>query len=285
MMVNPVKYVKDTEALSVVLANRTQDMIFQSLKDNASSQGREKGMRQVSEIGMKGLEMVDRLCVAVGWRAMYEKAMVEYNGDMVKAIEKADDLTLRTQPSARGVDMAPIYRRAGEGTKLLLQFTQSLNVVYQNIRYDLPTALRNHQWGVAIGTITGYMIAGVLLNAITARPPEDETDEERARRILFYSFTQATESFPLIGSEITRVMKRAVTGQKESLLPSTELPGISNVMDGFYRLSGGEIDKALVEFATGGGMIFGVPVNGAREAYRAATGDPGAIFGKPKAAE
>lgn len=277
MMVNPVGYVRDTEAMSTVLANRTQDMVFEAIRANAKARGLGKAMNAVNEYGMKGLELVDRLCVAVGWRAMYEAELAKNGGDHQKALERADDLTLRTQPSSRGVDLAPIYRKAGEGTRLLLQFTQALNVVYQNIRYDLPLAVRNHQWGTAIGTIVGYMIAGVLLNAVVAGPDEDEEN-----RYLFWAFTQATESIPLIGMEATRIMRRAITGAKEPMMPDTALPGIGNILDGMYRLTGGEIEKGLIEFATGGGMILGLPVNGIREAYRATTGDPGALMGKPK---
>jgi GGDEF domain-containing protein len=282
MMLNPVKYVRDTEELSIVLQNRSQDMVFEAIKENAKAHGIEKGLDKISKVGMKGLELVDRLCVSVGWRAMYEAELARNGGDAEKALAFADDNTLRTQPSSRGVDLAPIYRNAGEGTRLLLQFTQALNVVYQNLRYDIPTAVRNHQWGAVVGTITGYMIAGVLLNAATGRPPEDESDEEKLNRLLFWSFTQATDSLPLIGQEATRVMKRAITGEKEPMLPDTALPGISNVLDGMYRLSGGEIERAMVEFATGGGMIMGIPVSGFREVIRAAQGDTGALLGKPK---
>lgn len=282
MMLNPVKYVRDTEELSIVLQNRSQDMVFEAIKENAKAHGIEKGLDKISKVGMKGLELVDRLCVSVGWRAMFEAELARNGGDAEKALAFADDNTLRTQPSSRGVDLAPIYRNAGEGTRLLLQFTQALNVVYQNLRYDIPTAVRNHQWGTVVGTITGYMIAGVLLNAATGRPPEDESDEEKLNRLLFWSFTQATDSLPLIGQEATRVMKRAITGEKEPMLPDTALPGISNVLDGMYRLSGGEIERAMVEFATGGGMIMGIPVSGFREVIRAAQGDTGALLGKPK---
>jgi hypothetical protein len=279
---NPMKFLRDTEALSTVLKHRSHDMVMEAIKTAQASSPAGKGLLAMNRIGMKGLELADRFSVAIGWRAAYQKALVEFDGDEAKAVEKADDIILKTQPSARGVDLAPIYRNAGEGTKLLLQFTQAINVIWQNIRFDVPNAVKNHQFGTAIGILMSYGMAGILLNALTARPPEDETDDQKLKRLLFYTITQASDSIPLVGQDATRVIRRAITGEKEPAMPNTALPGIGDIMDGAYRLTGGDITKGVEKFAIGSGMVLGIPTSGVREISRTLGGDPEALLGRPK---
>lgn len=280
MMANPMKYLQDTEALSVVLQNRTMDQIMEAIKEAEAGTPLGKALLKVGQVGTKGLEYADRFSVAAGWRAVYEKALEEFKGDHDQAVRKADDVILMTQPSARGVDLAPIYRRGGEATRLLLQFTMALNVIYQNIRYDLPNAIKNHQYGTAIGTVIGYAMAGILLNAATRGLPDDE--EDWGKTITFWSLTQATDALPLIGQDATRLLNRVVTGQKEPQFPDTALPGVSKMIEGMYKLTDGDIERGLQQFAVGSGMILGVPTRGFTEVGRFVAGDPGALIGRPR---
>ena len=280
MMANPMKYLQDTEALSVVLQNRTMDQIMEAIKEAEAGTPLGKAMLKVGQVGTKGLEYADRFSVAAGWRAVYEKALEEFKGDHDQAVRKADDVILMTQPSSRGIDLAPIYRRGGEATRLLLQFTMALNVIYQNIRYDLPNAIKNHQYGTAIGTVIGYAMAGILLNAATRGLPDDE--EDWGKTITFWSLTQATDALPLIGQDATRLLNRVVTGQKEPQFPDTALPGVSKMIEGMYKLTDGDIERGLQQFAVGSGMILGVPTSGFTEVGRFVAGDPGAIIGRTR---
>lgn len=280
MMANPMKYLRDTEELSIVLQNRTMDQVIEAIKEAEAGTPAGKMLLRIGQAGTKGLEYADRFSVAAGWRAVYETALEEFKGDHDKAVRKADDVILMTQPSARGVDLAPIYRRGGEATRLLLQFTMALNVIYQNIRYDVPNAIKNHQYGTAIGTLIGYAMAGILLNAATRGLPDDEDDW--AKTITFWSMTQATDSLPLIGQDATRLLNRVITGQKEPQFPDTALPGVSKMIEGMYKLTDGDIERGLQQFAIGSGMILGIPTSGFTEVGRFIAGDPGALVGRPR---
>jgi len=277
-LVNPAKYLRETEELSTFLKNRTADIVLEAVKEAKAGNKAAKLLLKANKAGMKGLELADRFSVAVGWRAVYEKALEETNGDQAKAVEKADDAIMKSQPSARGVDLAPIYRGKSESMKMLLQFTQAMNVIWQNIRYDIPTALRAHQLKTAIGIGVSYAIAGILLNAASQGLDDDD---DKSKKMAFWALTQGTESIPLIGQDITRAVRRAVTGEKSPQMSDTALPAIAEIANGMYRLGGGEIEKAAQEFYRGGGMVLGFPVSGVREFGRFVTGDFGAIVGRP----
>ena len=281
-LANPVGFLRETEGLSTYLTNRTCDLSLEAIKEAKASNAVAKALLGAEKVGVKGLELADRFSVAIGWRAVYEKALEEFEGDTTKAEEKADQAIMMTQPSSRGVDLSPIYRNKSEGAKAILQFTQALNVIWQNIRYDLPTALKAHQFKTAIGIGVSYAIAGILLNAVTnGWGKGDDTPEKKAKKLLFWSLTQGTDSIPLIGQDATRALQMWVTGEKSAAMPETALPAIAELMDGMYRLGGGDIDKAVQRFARGGGMVLGAPVSGIKEAGRVVHGDFGALIARP----
>jgi hypothetical protein len=281
-LANPLRYLRETEELSVFLKSRSRDLVFQAIRDAKATGAFGKAALGAEKLGMKGLELADRFSVAVGWRACYEKSLAETKGDTVKAVEIADDAIMKSQPSARGADLAPIYRTSSEGLKLLLQFTQAINVIWQNIRYDLPNAVKEHQFGTAIGIVVSYAIAGSLLNALTQGTPPAETPEEKARRLLFWSITQATDSIPIVGQDATRIARRWVTGEKSPTYPNSALPGVGDLLEGIYKMSGDEWGKGLESFGKGAGMIFGVPTSGIKEIRRVTQGDVGALVGRPE---
>jgi hypothetical protein len=284
MMANPVQYLKETESLSQILQNRNFDMIYDAVKTANVSSSIGKFIKNAEELGMKGLEYADRFSVAIGWRAVYEKALEEFDGDQTKAIEKADQMVMTTQPMQRGVDLAPAYRYKNAATQIVLQFTQALNVVYQNLRYDLPAAIKAHDMQTAVGIAVAYIISGTLLQAMTSNPPKPEDDDPKkaAARWAFYAISQATDSVPLIGQMMTRIAKRAITGDKTMKFSDDALPGIAQVMDGMYSLAGQDVDAALVSFAEGLGTLTGAPVNAIKDATRMISGDIGAAVGRPR---
>lgn len=282
-LANPLKYLHDAEEMSTYLKHRTRDLAYDAIKNAKAASGPAKALLAANKVGVKGLEMADRFPVAIAWRACFEKALVEFKGDEAKAIEKADDQIQKSQPSTRGVDLAPIYRDKGEATRLLLQFTMPLNVVWQNIRYDLPNAVKNHQYGTAVGIMVSYAMVGVIMNALVSKaPPPDETDEQKRKRLAFWALSQGTDAIPLIGSDATRIMRQVITGEKTPTYPDTALPGIQGIFDGIGHLTQEDLDKALVDFAQGAGKVLGVPVSGVKELIRTGQGDLGALIGRPK---
>lgn len=280
-MVNPVKYVRDVEKLSTVLKHRSFDMAFEAVRTATAKTEAGRKILAAQEIAMKGLELADRFSVAIGWRAVFEKEMADH-GNIQLAIEKADDMVLKTQPSSRGVDLAPIYRTGGEAIKMLLQFTAPMNVIWNNIRHDLPAAIKDKHYARAVGIMTSYIISGVLLSLATEGGSDDE--EKKAARLAFYAFTQGTDSIPLIGADVTRLARTAITGDSGYQFPDTALPGATQVFDGLTTIANNPDNwiKGIEKFVGGVGLTVGAPVSGVNELIRLLSGDIGSLVGKPK---
>jgi hypothetical protein len=221
---HPAALWKEITELSEFMEHRSANMMVDIAKQNARNTFDRKAgaVDRFNETGMKGLELVDRLCVAPGWLALYRK---EYNrlsndpanimseSDIKKAAAlKADEITMLVQPSANPEDMASIFRGNNELGKALLQFTQSLNVIWQNVRYDVPYYIREKQFLNATGTIMGYTIAGILVGVVTLGFDEDDDEAEKAKKLAWWATTQFTDSFPIIGSTVTGAMESVVTG-------------------------------------------------------------------------
>ena len=183
--VNPIHYAKAASDLafhhkemvdfiysrSKLMQDRSFDMM-QTVTEELAKQAKTKAgkaLTQVQQFGMQGLEMIDKACVAPGWLAAYREEaarLTEANKELEKprtdneidraASRYADDVLVRTQPSGRAEELAPLFREGGEALRLLLQFQSSLNVIYNNLRHDLPNAIKNKQYKRAAGIVTGY---------------------------------------------------------------------------------------------------------------------------------
>lgn len=290
-MVNPIGMTKKAEAHSAILRNRTIDMIFESMKHTIGDSEFSKLQKKVGEFGMKGLELVDRFSVAIGWQAMYEKVLKE-TGDEQKAVDEADRMIDLTQPSSEGVNNAQVYQGKSEFTKVVLQFTQQLNVVFRNIyidapqdikgmtRKDLPKAVRVKHFEHLMGILISYSIAGGLLTAMTTRP-KDDPDEER-KRLLWGVTTQYTEALPFIGEEITNIMQYAITGEKAMQYGDSLVPGFSKLAQGAIKLMQGDIEAGIWRALEGGGMLLGVQTSAIKGLGRVLEGDLEGLIGRPK---
>lgn len=284
LMTNPIGYLRETEGMSVRLRARAKqgvNVMMESIKSGKADTKLGRNVQKVEEIGMKGLELVDRYLVAVGWRAMYDRYLDDFDGDVEKAVAMADDKTMMTQPSAYSDDLAPMFRNKSGWMQVILQFQSSLNVIFQNIAYDLPAAVREKNVAWALGIVTSYAIAGILLKAVKTHPKDDETPEEKARRLFFWSITQATDSIPLVGEIATNLTQRLITGEKAKRYPETMFPGVQDFADGLAAVSEGDIEKATQSFIDSL-VLVGAPTQLYRDATRVLEGDYGALLGRPK---
>jgi hypothetical protein len=200
-----------------------------------------------------------------------------------EAVARADDAVRRMQPSSRITDISPLYKGKNEVAQILLQFQTALNVIWQNLRYDLPLAVKEKQAGTIVGMVTGYVLAGVCMGMLTAGFDDDDDDEKKkAAKIVYYSTTQFTEAFPVIGDLIGRYAieplltgKRAYSGQ-QSVLPAVEkaLVGmgdaIATIREEDPNKRAKRYIKAAGNMAEAAGLYFGLPTSGAKELGRAA---------------
>ena len=214
------------------------------------------------------------------------------------AINYADDCTRLSQPSSRVVDLAPLYKQNSEAWKTLLQFQTSLNVIWQNLKYDLPYAIKQKEFKQIIGAIMGYLFAGLTVNAITAGftdgDDDDENDTENAiKKALFYSTTQFSDAIPIIGSAVTNMTEKIVTGKSSSYSNNTNMMPMINtlIQAGQYSIDKEKWDKAAKKYLEAIGLATGLPVSGTKELlYTVGIGDkeeglefkPDAIIGRRK---
>ncbi|MDR2731416.1 MAG: hypothetical protein LBB81_11040 [Treponema sp.] len=196
-----------------------------------------------------------------------------------EAVARADDAVRRMQPSSRSTDIAPLYKNKSEVMNILLQFQTALNVIWQNIRYDFPLAVKEKQVWTVVGMVTGYALAGICLGLLTDGFDDDDDEEKKARKILFYSFTQFTDAVPIIGDGVTKLAERLITGKKsyvgqQSVLPVVEkaFGGIGNAAGAFWEADPEKrrerFVKAAQNMAEAAGLYFGAPVSGVKELGR-----------------
>jgi len=315
--VNPVHYAKAALDLTVhnkemmefiysrssLMKHRSFDMmqnITEELAKNAKTKGG-KVLTSIQQKGMEGLEWIDRACVAPGWLAAFreeegrlrkantslEKPLTDLEIDL-KATQWADDVLVRTQPSGRAEELAPLFREGGEALRMLLQFQSSLNVIYNNIRHDLPNAIKNKQYKRAAGIITGYALAGIAVGAVTQGFGDDDDDtSDKIRRGVYYAFTQYTDSVPIINGIVDGVAEKLITG-KTSYKGSTSLyTTVEKAAQGAIALSDGDFKKAAGKYAEAAALSLGLPTSGSKEAFYAAeqlfNGEmPSALWGRRK---
>jgi len=258
-----VKFVRDK---SSVMRNRSFDVIKEALKQSQKD-APGKLIGKIENIGMKGLEFADTVSVTAGWLAVYKKTLAQTK-DEAKAIEQADIITLRTQPSGDPADLSPAFKTKGEAWRVFLQFQAALNVVWQNLRYDLPMMIKNRNYMRAIGTIVGYALAGIGLGFVEDGLDDDD-DAKDGLQLLYWSMTQLTDSVPLLGSQFSDLVDSIVTGRKARPFSQSVYPGAEKIISGAQKVTQGEWEKAAQNFMDGFGYMVGAPISAKNEMKRA----------------
>ena len=199
-----------------------------------------------------------------------------------EAVARADDAVRRMQPSSRQADIAPIFKNRNEIVSAVLQFQVSLNVIWQNIRYDLPLAVKQKQLWTVVGMVTGYAMAGICLGFLF----DDDSDEEKEDRdwgwwLLYNALSQGLESVPVIGSMVSNYSEKILTGKTGFYGASSIFPSIEKALTGTTDLSMAIREKdpdkqqkrylrAAGRFTEAIGIGLGLPVSGVKELLRAA---------------
>jgi len=288
---------------SKLMQDRSFDMM-QGIVDELAKEAKTKGGKAITKIqqkGMEGLEWIDKACVAPGWLAAFreeegrlrkantslEKPLTDLEIDL-KATQWADDVLVRTQPSGRAEELAPLFREGGEALRMLLQFQSSLNVIYNNIRHDLPNAIKNKQYTRAAGIITGYALAGLAVGAITEGFGDDDDDtSDKVRKGVYYAFTQYTDSVPIINGIVDGVAEKLITGKTSYKGSSSLYTTVEKAAQGSIALSDGDFKKAAGKYAEAAALSLGLPTSGSKEAFYTAeqlfnAEMPSALWGRRK---
>ena len=194
-----------------------------------------------------------------------------------EAVARADDAVRRMQPSSRDTDIAPMFQSQNEIAKAVLQFQLALNRIWQNIRYDLPLAIKEKRIGTIAGMVTGYMAAGACLGFLL---DDDDDDEKRERNwaawILYNSLTQFTDAVPVIGESINYLADSLITGKPKYRGSRNILSVVDKAVDGLAGLAKAAREddpeksrkraaRAWQSVGEAVGVWFGAPVSGGKE--------------------
>ncbi len=276
---------------SQMMKDRSMNTIIDDLHKAMASGTQNKAKRALNkfnDVGVMGLEITDRVCVSGGWLAAYDKEyarlvnkekLSDTEAD-VKAIQYADDFVLRVQPTGDRTELAPLFTMKGEAWKAFTQFQTALNVIWNNIAFDLPQFIRHHEYSKAVGTIAGYVLAGVILGAVSDGFDDDDKDlKDKMLKLLYWGTTQFTGAFPLLGNYVDNATHRLLTGDT-GYTTTTMYPAIDKMFSATNKAVAGNIPGAAANLAEGFGLFLGLPTSGTKEAIRIFTDTPLAPLGR-----
>ena len=123
---NPIKMIQEIDPLFKYRQAEHDLMNFKrAITDNPFIVAKDKVFASL----MGGIQLADRVAVAIGWDAVYQYAKVAEQMSDADAIAKAQQVTQRTQPSAdRG--MLPSAYRSNSLMRYLLMFTQQSTKIF-----------------------------------------------------------------------------------------------------------------------------------------------------------
>ena len=260
MIQNPMKFIEEVEELSVVLKHRQFDVMYELVK-HRNPDGWDKMLKDFGAKGMEGLRWADRWTVAVGWKAVYNSEY-EKTHNVEQAVKKADDVVLKCQPSARGVDQAPLFRDNNEWSRAFTMFGSQLNVVWQQASQDVPSAISEKNYGEAVGIIVGMILTGIGLGAVKKLRKKD--DDDGWKDWVYYSISQPLESAPLIGSLLSGAARSVITGDHVWSSGDGMMPVAEEMIGGATRLLKGDV-RGIGNVAEGIGLTLGLPTLAAKE--------------------
>lgn len=303
LMAHPIEAIDRINEMSPMMKHRTMNPMISDILERSKQYHTNltsKTLYKAQEIGSLGLTWVDRYAVAGGWLGAYyqekdklmKSGMSEEQAD-ARAIAYADDITLKTQPTGDATEIAPLFTQGSEFARAFTQFTTAMNVIWTNITYDMPVSARNlinketptevkkREFSRVVGTIVGYGLAGAVLGAVQEGfKGEDDDWVAKLRRTIYWSFTQATESVPLIGRGVDAMIESLVTGDRVHVFSDNFFPGVDKLVQGVLHLTQEDFAKALQRLMEGTGYLIGAPVSGINQAIKTFKEGPKAMLGR-----
>ena len=279
---------------SPMMKHRTMNTIVQEALERRGDPARSKAgraMDKFNEIGQLGLTWVDKVLVAGGWLGAYETAL-QRNLDAgmdtaladAAAVKTADDIVLRVQPAGDVTELPSLFRSKNELVKIFLQFQSSMSVIWNNLIWDNIGFARNRQFGKIITSVVAYGMAGIALGLVADGFDGDDDDAaDRARKLSYWFLTQGVESAPVFGSDISMILQRAMTGERDYYGNGTDMfPGITKIFSGIEDIVASDkpFMEGLKDIAYGVGIFTGAPVSGLKNLKRLAEEGPVALLGR-----
>lgn len=278
---------KEIQQLSPFMVSRSYHVIVGEMKEELAkanlSRFKRAGLR-FHEIGQMGLEFIDRFCVGTGWWALYQKELSSImeegsitDAELAKkeAARRADEFVSETQPLSDITELSPMFKNKSEALNTLLAFQSSLNVIWQNVTYDIPAAVKNQEYKKALGMAVGYMVAGALLTIVKDGLKGDDDDKDKPewwQSILYGSTTQLVAGIPAISSAVDGVVKHVITGEDDSFMLrfNDNYPAVTKLLLGVHKALDGKWADAVSSVSEGMALILGLPVSMSKETIRTA---------------
>ncbi len=278
---------------SPMMKHRTMNTVVQEALERRGDISRTKAGRALdkfNEVGQLGLTWVDKTLVAGGWLGAYETAL-QRNLDAgmdtaladAAAVKTADDIVLRTQPAGDVTELPSLFRSRNELVKIFLQFQSSMSVIWNNLIWDNIGFARNRQFGKIIASVVSYGMAGLALGLVADGFDDDDDAKDRAQKMSYWFLTQGIESAPVFGSDISMILQRAITGEKDYYGNGTDMfPGITKIFTGIEDIIASDkpFTEGVWKVAEGAGIFAGAPVSGWKNLKRVAEEGPAALLGR-----
>ena len=271
---HPIEAIKMINDKSIMMKNRTMNMIIDESLQRRSKWDRNKAQKafdKFEEVGQLGLTLVDRYAVAGSWLGMYYKTLnaniaAGMSSDVAEqsAIKTADDFILRTQPVGDKTELASMFRGNNEAMKALLQFQTSLNVIWNNLTADTLGFVHNGEYSKLIGTLSGYILAGTILGMIS----DGFGDEENKwwKKLIYWAMSQELSSMPVFGSTIDNLAEKLITGKSDYTTQGVSVfPAVDKIYQAITAISSGNWQKALLRATEGAEIFTGLPYSGIKE--------------------
>ena len=269
MSLHPVETWRYVSGLSAIMENRSMNPMVEEAKKAAQRYTDPKYKRlwhKIQEKGTEGLEMADRWSVTAGWLAVFSKKKDEFIAQGMEeaqaerqAVKYADNVVLETQPTGDKAELAPLFKVGGPAWQAFTQFQVSLNVIWNNLTYDVLFSDRyNHEKRKAIGTLLGYAMAGMILYATQEGFDDDDDAEDVILKLLYGATTQYTSSIPLVSSSIDNMVRARMTGDNWISKSNQLYPGFDALMQGVTNLDWKKVLR-------GAAIMGGVPMSGYKE--------------------
>ena len=273
MSLHPIATWNYVTERSAMMENRSMNPLVDEIEEAAKNYSDPKIVQlwhKMQAMGTEGLELADRWSVTAGWLAVFKKKQNEFLAKgmdekeaEIEAARYADNVVLETQPTGDKTELAPLFKVGGPAMQAFTQFQVSLNVIWNNLTYDVLFSDRvNHERRKAMGTLIGYAMAGAILYMVQDGFDDDDKAEDKLLKILYGATTQYTSSIPLVSSNIDNIIRSKMTGEAWYSRGSQLYPGLDTLGQGVANMNWWKILQ-------GGGMIFGLPVSGPKEFYHA----------------
>jgi hypothetical protein len=264
---------KLTETLDPQINERGLDRSIEELR--LEWEGKDTIRGRIARFGMKGITAMDRIAVTIGWNAVYESYMAK-GASQEEAMQKAQFVTLQTQPASHPKDIPHLYATNNEILNLFLQFTNQVNKVWNITTHDLYTQAKNGDYSTPLVSVVALTLSAAMIHALSGGWNEDETFGDFISQA---AGAQFGNSLPVFGRDIVGYFQ----GYRGGELATSK--AARNIFKGFEDALKGEVTEqtAWRLWEAMSVMWLGMPVVGPRRmAQFGETGDPAKLLGLGK---